>query len=136
MIVVPSAGKKKKTKAKVLLVDDSLYLAAKLTPIVSERGFEVLLARDGQEGIEQLEKNPDVAVCVTDINMPRMDGMTFLRKVRNELGLKDLKVMVLSTENSRGLFDQAEDLGVIAWIVKPANLQVLSDAIASAIEED
>ena len=61
-------------------MDDSLYLAAKLTPLLSERGFEVLLARDGLEGVEQLQKSPDVAVCVTDINMPRMDGLTFLRK--------------------------------------------------------
>ena len=73
----------------------------------------MILGRNGLEGLEQLELNSNVFMVVTDMNMPVMDGMGFLRKIRENPRTQNLPVMVLSAANDQKLFQQASDLGVL-----------------------
>ena len=71
-----------------------------------------------------------------DLQMPVMDGMVFLRKIRENPRTQNLPVMVLSAANDQKLFQQASDLGVFAWVVKPADPQAIVKAINQVASQD
>lgn len=136
MVVMPTDASVTELKGKVLLVDDSLYLSNQLTELLHNDGFEVILGRNGLEGLEQLELNSNVFMVVTDMNMPVMDGMGFLQKIRANPRTRDLPVMVLSAANDQKLFKQASDLGVFAWVVKPADPGAIVEAINQVAKQN
>lgn len=136
MVVLPSAEERPYPKGKVLLVDDSLYLSNQLTEMLNADGFDVILGRNGLEGLEQLDLNSHVIMVVTDMNMPVMDGMEFLERIRRNLKTKDLPVMVLSAANDKALFDRASELGVFAWLVKPADPKTIVQAINQLVNQE
>ena len=82
------------TKVKALVVDDEQLVRRVIKERLEEEGFHVLLAKNGQEGLEKLVKNPDVAIVFTDLRMPVMDGMEFIRQIRS--AFEDLLVVVIS----------------------------------------
>jgi chemotaxis family two-component system sensor histidine kinase/response regulator PixL len=135
MIVPPTSSDHTWQKGKVLLVDDSLYLSSQLSELLHERGFEVLLARNGEEGLEQLALHPDVVMCVTDINMPKMDGIQLLQAIRTTPAIAELQVMVMSAANDKSLFRRAQELGVFAWVVKPAHPESIVEAIEQTVDK-
>ena len=135
MVVMPTNSAVIHQKGKVLLVDDSLYLSNQLTEMLYADGFEVVLGRNGLEGLEQLELNSNIFMVVTDMNMPVMDGMAFLEKIRQHPRMRDLPVMVLSAANEQKLFQRASDLGAFAWVVKPADPKAIVKAINQVAKE-
>lgn len=78
----------------VLVVDDDNLVRESLTAILAEFCDEVLEASDGVEGLDVLQDHPDVELIVTDINMPRLDGIGFVRQARARR--PDLKVLFVS----------------------------------------
>jgi len=135
MVVMPTDNGLAQRKGKVLLVDDSLYLSNQLTEMLHNDGFEVVLGRNGLEGLEQLELNSNIFMVVTDMNMPVMDGMAFLEKIRQHPIMRDLPVMVLSAANDEKLFQRASELGAFAWVVKPADPKAIVQAINRVAKE-
>lgn len=105
---------------KILVVDDSETVRLKITQILKEMGHAVLEAGNGIEGLEALTQNPDVNICICDINMPEMDGLTMVEEIRNhESNLKDLPFFMCTTEASKSYKDRAKSLGVRGWLQKP-----------------
>src|SRR3569623_1520674 len=102
---------------RVLTVDDSRTILAMLHHTLANAGFEVLQAEDGQQGLEILGRET-VDLVITDINMPVMDGIQFIREVRGS-GRHSLPILVLTTETSVDKRDQARAAGGTGWIVKP-----------------
>ena len=85
---------------------------------LSEAGFEVLQAVDGQDGIDVLEKER-VDVVITDINMPKMDGYGVIRHIRRQDQYKAMPVLVLTTESEKEKRNVAKEAGATGWMVKP-----------------
>tara|TARA_R110002124_G_scaffold211577_6_gene377839 strand:- start:18 stop:386 length:369 start_codon:yes stop_codon:yes gene_type:complete len=113
---------------KVLAIDDSYTIREMLRTALSEAGFQIELAFDGLDGLAKLnECRPDVVV--TDINMPRMDGFSFLRAVRSGGQHPALPILVLTTEGATDMKNRARDEGATAWIVKPFDRKKLISAI-------
>src|ERR1700722_8023931 len=82
----------------VLTVDDSRTMRDMLRMALSAAGFDVRQAEDGVHGLEVLaEQKPDV--IITDINMPRMDGFTFIENVRVDDQYRAVPILVLTTES-------------------------------------
>jgi two-component system chemotaxis response regulator CheY len=81
-------------------------------------GFEVLEASNGQEALERL-KGRQVELIVTDLNMPVMDGLDFVRALRADSAQKFTPVVFLTTEMDESMKSQARTAGATAWIVKP-----------------
>ena len=90
---------------RVLTVDDSRTILAMLHHTLSNAGFEVLQAEDGQKGLEVL-KNESVDVVITDINMPVMDGIEFIRNVRSTGLHNSLPILILTTETNQDKREQ------------------------------
>jgi two-component system chemotaxis response regulator CheY len=103
---------------RVLTVDDSRTILAMLRHTLANAGFEVLQAEDGRQGLDMLNKE-NVDVVITDINMPVMDGIEFIRNVRASGQHQSLPILILTTETSQEKRDQGKLAGGTGWIVKP-----------------
>src|ERR1700710_724037 len=103
---------------RVLTVDDSRTILAMLHHTLSNAGFEVLQAEDGKQGLDMLATEK-VDVIITDINMPVMDGIEFIRQVRATGSHNSLPILILTTETSQDKRDQGRAAGGTGWIVTP-----------------
>ena len=116
------------TTLRVLTVDDSRTILAMLHHTLSNAGFEVLQAEDGKQGLDVL-KTQQVDVVITDINMPVMDGIEFIRHVRATGNHQSLPILILTTETSQDKRDQGKAAGGTGWIVKPFDPEKLISVI-------
>ncbi len=107
--------------AKIMVVDDSSGIRYQVSQFLENNGFVVLTAENGQDGLDKLQANPDISLIISDINMPHMDGLTMVEKMRSDLGNQDVKVVMLTTERRSDLKKRAKAAGVIGWIIKPFN---------------
>ncbi len=119
----------------ILVVDDSLTIRVKFKDYLSNHGFEVHEASNGMEALEMLKRNSEIKLIISDLNMPTMDGMTFIDFVRNEEGNKDIPIMIYSTELDKDLKEEAKKLGVNAWVSKPLNQNKILTAIKGLLEK-
>lgn len=116
---------------RILTVDDSRTILAMLHHTLSNAGFEVLQAEDGQQGLDVLARE-EVDVVITDINMPVMDGIQFIRQVRAS-GHSSLPILILTTETSLDKRDQGRAAGGTGWIVKPFDPEKLIQVIHKVV---
>lgn len=105
--------------AQVLVVDDSSTMREIVSSFLVRNGFEVATANDGRDGLDQLGRDPGIRLVLSDINMPNMDGLTMAEKIRNELGNKDVRIVMLTTEDNAAMRARGRSIGVTGWIVKP-----------------
>ncbi len=110
--------------ATILVLEDSPTTLQFLALSLLQHGFKVLTAPDGVEGLLKLANN-NVDLVVTDINMPRMDGLSFIRKVRSSPEYADLPILIVSTENESKNLRRADEAGADAYLVKPVSAQQL-----------
>lgn len=119
-------------ESKILLVEDFESLMAVQTNILNELGYQhVVGAVDGQKAFEYLESNADQVDCIiSDWNMPVMDGLELLKKVRADERFKTLPFVMLTSETEKKGILTAIECGVSNYIVKPATAEVLKEKLA------
>ena len=117
---------------RVLTVDDSRTILAMLHHTLTNAGFEVLQAENGQAGLDVL-KAQEVDVVITDINMPVMDGIEFIKNVRATGRHQSLPILILTTETSQDKRDQGRAAGGTGWIVKPFDPEKLISVINKVV---
>ncbi|MBW2645172.1 MAG: response regulator [Deltaproteobacteria bacterium] len=111
----------------VLIVDDSSIMRKMIRNILTGIGIENLFeAADGIEGLEKLRKN-DVDLVLTDWNMPRMNGLEFVRSIRKRY--KELFVAMVTSERLNDI-EQAMEAGANGYLCKPFNVQGMKNLIA------
>ena len=104
----------------ILIVDDSKTVRNLVAFIMKREGYKVTMAEDGIDGLEKLFSADKIDLIISDVNMPRMDGFTFIKQVREQDAYKDLPIMVLSTEGRPQDIDLGMKLGANLYMVKPA----------------
>ena len=117
----------------ILIVDDSASLRTVVRLSLVRAGYDVLEAADGKEGLAQLEKAAKVNLIVSDVNMPNMDGITFVTQVKQHARHKFTPVIMLTTEGQESKKEQGRAAGAKAWMVKPFNPTQLLDAVSKLI---
>jgi len=95
---------------------------------LTEAGFDVLQAEDGEDALEVLGGN-EVDVVVTDVNMPKMDGITLVRKLQKKPEFKSTPILILTTESGDDLKQRGRDAGATGWIVKPFDPAKLTSVV-------
>lgn len=112
----------------VFAVDDSRTMRDMIKHALTQHGFEVSLADDGEDGLEKLEElSPDV--IITDINMPKLDGFGFIEGVRKSEKHRGTPILVLTTESAPELKQRAKASGATGWIVKPFDPEQLGSIV-------
>jgi len=102
----------------ILTVDDSASLRQMIVLTLTGAGYKVVEAVDGADGFNKATASPVDAV-ITDLNMPVMNGLEFIKKFRTHPASKGVPIILLTTESDENLKKQAKDAGAIGWIVKP-----------------
>ena len=109
---------------KILAVDDSVSIRKSLSFILGQEGFEVVEAEDGVDALEKAQADK-FSLIITDINMPRMDGIELTRQIRKTPGYKFTPIIALTTENQQEKMQEGKDAGATGWIVKPFTAEKL-----------
>jgi two-component system chemotaxis response regulator CheY len=109
-------------KKKILVVDDSATLRASVNYTLKSAGFETINAVNGADGLEKLTEahkvGDQIGMIISDINMPVMDGITFIREVK-KTPFKFLPILVLTTESQEEMKLKGKQAGASGWLVKP-----------------
>lgn len=117
----------------VLIVEDDeadAYLV-RMAFVDTQMGVNLSHVIDGVEALEYLRqgRNPRPLLILLDLNMPRMDGRTFLAEIKSDPKLRDIPVVILSTSDSPEDRAQSRELGAADYIVKPMYMEELNNAM-------
>lgn len=115
--------------AKVLIVDDSVTIRRILKSHLEPEGHEIIEAVDGADGVAKFLENKDIPLILTDVNMPKMDGLTLCERIRAEECGKSVTIFIISTEGNDEFKAKAKSLGVMAWLTKPPDPDKLKIAV-------
>lgn len=102
----------------ILTVDDSPSIRRMVAMTLQEAGYSVIEAVDGQDGLKKALAQP-VDAIITDQNMPNLDGLGFIRALRQHPAGQGVPIVVLSTDSEDDLKAQARAAGALGWMVKP-----------------
>lgn len=119
---------------KVLIVDDSGLIRQQVKRALATGSFDLSEAADGEFALEFLRAHGPVRLVVCDVNMPRMGGIEFLEALRDDLGLRGTRVLMLTTEGQVELVERAKKLGAVGWMVKPFKPELLLSAVRRLTE--
>jgi two-component system chemotaxis response regulator CheY len=115
---------------KVLIVDDSEMIRNFHSYIVKTMGLEIITAIDGADALEKIYgSNPELLGCITDINMPNMDGYTFIERLREDPQYEDIPIIIISTEDEFKDRERGYAAGANVYIVKPTDPDVLLESV-------
>jgi two-component system, chemotaxis family, chemotaxis protein CheY len=114
----------------VMLVDDSPTMLMSIKSILTKQGLAVETAADGQEALDRVKSGLKPDLVISDVNMPRLDGISFVREARRA-GLRFTPILMLTTESEQTKRDEAKAAGATGWLVKP----VQADALMSVIRQ-
>ncbi len=115
--------------AKILIVDDSNFLRQLLRRALEEKQYIVVEARDGYDGIEVLKQNHDIKLICCDINMPRLDGLSMCKMVKEMPEYQHIPILIVTTEASAEIKAEGKKIGVLGWVTKPFDAQKLQAAV-------
>jgi len=119
---------------KLLVVDDSSTMRRIIKNTLSRLGYEdVLEGEDGLQGWGVLDANADIGMLITDWNMPEMNGLELVKKVRADSRFADLPIIMVTTEGGKAEVITALKAGVNNYIVKPFTPQVLKEKLAAVL---
>jgi len=104
----------------IMTVDDSTSMRQMVKATLKSAGYDVVEHADGQEALEYARENP-VDLVITDVNMPRMDGITLVSELRQLPAYRLTPVLLLTTESSMDKKMEGKKAGATGWIVKPFN---------------
>jgi CheY-like chemotaxis protein len=106
-----------KTPAKILIVEDDVDLNNAYNMILSSVGYDVVSAHNGQDALDEIEKNGDPRIMFLDLRMPVMDGIEFLEKY-DAPKHKDTTIIVFSNYDAQKEVDRAYELGAHRYVLK------------------
>jgi two-component system chemotaxis response regulator CheY len=116
----------------VLVVDDSATMRQQTRTLLQTNGYTVVEAGNGQEGLDAA-KGASIGLVIVDVNMPVMNGIEMIGKLRKMANYDKTPIFVLTTESSGNIVSQGKAAGATAWIVKPFNPQILLAAVKKVL---
>ena len=116
----------------ILIVDDSTSFRNVVGLALKDAGYEIIQACDGKDALSKLD-GKKINLIISDVNMPVMDGLSFVKAAKQLTAYKFTPVIMLTTESSDEKKAEGKAAGVRAWVVKPFQPPLLLDAVAKLI---
>jgi two-component system, chemotaxis family, chemotaxis protein CheY len=113
---------------RILIVDDSPTVRQQVSAALTQAGYQVVEAVDGTDALAKVDAS--ISMIITDVNMPRTNGLEMLEKLRADARWSTLPVLMLTTEGQPALLERAKKAGAKGWIVKPFRPDLLLAAVA------
>ncbi len=116
----------------IMVVDDSASIRQVMNLTLSKAGYDVVEASDGSDALGKLGAQR-INLIVCDVNMPNMDGISFLRNLKEKPAHKFTPVIMLTTESQESKKQEGKAAGARAWIVKPFKPEQMLDAVSKLV---
>lgn len=117
----------------IFLVDDSATMLMSLKGALEMSGFKVDTAEDGVKALAKLTAGLKPDLIITDINMPNMGGIEFIKQTRALSGFRFLPILTLTTESQQSRRDEGKQAGATGWLVKPVGTPDLLNIIKKVL---
>lgn len=114
---------------KALVIDDSRTMRRIVSSVLTDLGYETVEAADGQLALDALEVGDEFQLACIDWNMPVMDGLTFVTKVRENRAWRGITLMMVTTESEHGQIVRALAAGAHEYLIKPFTPDALRDKL-------
>ena len=116
----------------ILIVDDSASLRQVVNIALSGAGYTIIEACDGKDALSKLNGDK-IHLIISDVNMPNMDGITFVKEVKKLANYKFTPIIMLTTESQADKKKEGQDAGAKAWVVKPFQPEQMLAAVSKLI---
>lgn len=116
----------------ILIVDDSAVMRSTLTSVLSQEGFFIVEADNGQSALDRAAQ-AKVDLIISDVNMPVMDGLTFARKIKENPDYRFVPIIMLTTVTGQSEMEAGKAAGVRAWMIKPFEKPKLLAAVSKLL---
>jgi two-component system chemotaxis response regulator CheY len=117
---------------KIMVVDDSPSLREVVQIALASAGYEVVLAENGKDALGKLDGSK-ISLVICDVNMPQMDGITFVREFKKVPTYRFVPVVMLTTEAGEARKQEGQLAGAKAWVVKPFRPEQILQAVARLV---
>jgi len=115
----------------IVVIDDSPTIRVSVEMALKQMGLPIVQAENGQDALDKISKikgdGDDVAICISDINMPVMSGLEFIAEFRKVD--KFVPVVVLTTEAEKDMIQKGKEAGASGWIIKPFQAEDLLNVV-------
>jgi two-component system, chemotaxis family, chemotaxis protein CheY len=118
--------------AKIMIVDDSTTIRKIVGIVLEKENYQFIEAKNGVDALEKI-KTEKIGLIICDINMPEMDGITFLKKAKENEMSKHTPFIMLTTEAGDAKIAEGKKAGAKAWLIKPFKPEQLIDTIKKLI---
>ena len=116
----------------IMIVDDSASMRQVVGIALKDAGYDLIEAADGKEALSKLD-GTKIHLIVSDINMPNMDGISFVKEVKQNPKYKFTPIIMLTTEVNQAKKEAAKEAGAKAWVTKPFQPKTLLEAVSKLI---
>ncbi len=118
----------------IMLVDDSTTILLSMSTILTKAGYAVEKAENAEIGLAKLKGGLKPDLLITDLNMPGMNGIEFIKEVRKLPNHRFMPILFLTTESQQSKRDEAKAAGASGWLVKPVNAEQFIGTIKMVIK--
>jgi two-component system, chemotaxis family, chemotaxis protein CheY len=112
----------------IIVIDDSQAARELLSEVLSAAGFALIMAVDGQRGLEIVRAHPEASLAICDLHMPDLSGLEVLEALQKD-GTSTVPFLMLTTEARRDVLERARALGAKGWMVKPFKTPMLLSVV-------
>jgi two-component system chemotaxis response regulator CheY len=116
----------------IMIVDDSASLRQVVAIALKGGGYDVLEACDGRDALNKMT-GQKINLIISDVNMPNMDGITFVKEVKQLPNYKFTPIIMLTTESQEGKKQEGQAAGAKAWVVKPFKPEQMLSAVSKLV---
>ena len=116
----------------IMIVDDSASLRQVVAIALKGGGYDVLEACDGKDALAKMT-GQKINLIISDVNMPNMDGITFVKQVKQLPNYKFTPIIMLTTESQEGKKHEGQAAGAKAWVVKPFKPEQMLNAVSKLV---
>ncbi|NEO54235.1 MAG: hybrid sensor histidine kinase/response regulator [Okeania sp. SIO3B5] len=120
--------------ATILVIDDSLTTRQAISSTLQKAGYDVVQAKDGWQGLVQLQQHTQIQAVICDVEMPEMNGFEFLSRCRKQYSMAEMPVLMLTSRSSQPYHILAKQLGANDYLTKPYLDQELINSLQSCLQ--
>ncbi|MBN2654063.1 MAG: response regulator [Nitrospirae bacterium] len=117
----------------ILIVDDSASMRQLVAFTLKDAGYDVIAAVNGKDALSKIS-GAKIDMVVTDLNMPEMDGIEFIKTFRTTAGNRFVPIVMLTTESQESKKQQGKEAGASGWLVKPFVPDQLKDVVKKFVK--
>lgn len=119
---------------KVLVVDDSETIRQHVAEALTRAGFQVVEASDGAAGLQKVSQQ-EFSMIILDVNMPLLNGLEMLERLKQDPKTANIPVLMLTTEAQRSMIERARHNGAKAWLIKPIKVESLISTVNKVLQQ-